>query len=102
MFELRRGQLTKRVEVEVTVILGQDFYFFQELMCESERERKERRGVYLFCLTVEIILKYLHFHILRKNASKKNGGEVHARWGHRVKNEEHFSEDNAACQTIVI
>lgn len=41
--------------------------------------------MYLFCLTVEIILKYLHFHILRKNAGKKDGGEACARWGIRLK-----------------
>lgn len=67
----------------------------------SAREKREER-MYLFCLTVEIILKYLHFHILRKNAGKKDGGEACARWGIRLKTGEHFSEDNTARQTIVI
>lgn len=69
-------------------------------MRERAQEENEERA-YLFCLTLEIILKYLHFHILRKNAGKKDGREARAR-AHRVKNGEHFSEDNAACQTIVI
>jgi len=53
-------------------------------MCESERKGKTK-SMYLFCLTVEIILKYLHFHILRKNPGKKDGGETRARWGIMLK-----------------
>jgi len=49
-------------------------------MYESERRvwaRKENEErMYLFCFTVEIILKYLHLHILRKNAGKTDDGEA--------------------------
>lgn len=55
------------------------------------REESEKK-VYLFCLTMEIILKYLHFHILRKNAGKKDGGEACAAWGIGLKTENIFQK----------